>query len=185
MWYLAPDSTGAVHKVCDQSLIASCVPACMAMVARVVSSTNESYDERAARTHLTSVLPKGIGGYTATTFRANGISLENVVDALAKKSIKAMKRTIPLTAAQFSKNFSPAKPGIVGFDVTVQNGESFRHTMVCKGEISQGVYLFICPAYGIYEVAAGSIGQLQLNDQFAKGFPPATATPTGEIISLL
>lgn len=153
----------------------------MAMVARAVSSTNEWYDERAARTHLTSKIPKGVGGYGATTFINNGISLRYVVDAFAKKSIKAIEKTLPIAADVFATTFSPSKPGIVGFDVSASNGQSFKHAMVCKGEIAQGGFLFICPAYGLYEVAAGSIGQLQLSDQFGSNLPPATATPTGEI----
>ena len=186
MWVFWNDSQGTQHKCKRQQLLNSCVPACMAMIVRSVSTTNEGYDEDNARTHLKSVMPQGVQGSAAMTFINTGVALNYVSSALKKKNINdGVKRLITVNATNLKNYFSVQKPGIVGVTLTLPNNTTINHAVVCKGEISLNNFLFICPGYGPHEVPANNITSFGLTDLWQLGLPNVTASPTGDAVTFI
>lgn len=185
-WNLWTDSTGVQHKCVHQKLWASCVPACMAMLVRSISSIKEAYEEESARGALRAI----IGPKQYQVFSDTGISLKYVPEAIAKAGVKNAMFVSGATvhATYCVKYFSAENPGIVGVQLTA-NGKNYNHAMLCKGDVgnANGDILFICPAYGPHEISRGNIaGGFQVTDQWNLGTPsPASATLTGNVVRLI
>lgn len=184
IWQIWTDSLGGQHKCLHQKMWASCVPACMAMIVRATLLSKQKYQEETARGALRSI----IGPKNYEVFNHTGISMKYVPDAFGKAGINnAVYVTgVNVDGAFCAKYFSQDSPGIVGVDIVVAN-QSFRHAMMCKGALTNGNILLICPAYGPHEVAPGNVaGGFSLTDMFQVGAPtPAVATPTGTIVKLI